>query len=94
MRKPEKLNGLSNSLLFHQPPNLLSFSFSPAWEGRILSVFSFRTTLTLGAMAYSRIDVTDVKPSVLKVKYSCKPVTASERFLGLPHSVASNVKTK
>lgn len=45
-------------------------------------------------MANSKIDVTDVKPSILKVKYSCNLVTASEGFLGLPHSVASNVKTK
>lgn len=40
----------------------------------------------------NRIDVTDVKPGILKVKYSCKLVTASEIFLGLPCSVASNVK--
>lgn len=87
------LNGLNNSLLF-QPPSLLSFSFSPIWEGRILPVFSSRIIIILGVMANSKIDVTDVKPSILKVKYSCKLVTALERFLGLPHSVASNVKTK
>lgn len=57
-------------------------------------MFSSRIIIILGVMANSKIDVTDVKPSILKVKYSCKVVTASERFLGLPHSVASNVKTK
>lgn len=60
----------------------------------MLSVFSFGTTVTLGAMACGRGDVTDVRASVLKVKYSCKPVTASERLLGLPRSVASTGKTK
>lgn len=57
-------------------------------------MFSSRVIIILGVMANSKIDVTDVKPSILKVKYSCKVVTALERFLGLPHSVASNVKTK
>lgn len=56
-------------------------------------MFSSRIIIILGVIA-NRIDVTDVKPVILKVKYSCKLVTASERFLGLPRSIASNLKKK